>query len=64
MVCTGCGILGADARPDWKEQPPRETLTGAVAKPRTERSRFSVIRPVPRPTIGADQEEVANDEPG
>jgi hypothetical protein len=28
MVCTGCGIIGADARPNWKEQPPRETLTG------------------------------------
>jgi hypothetical protein len=28
MVCTRCGILGADARPNWKEQPQRETLTG------------------------------------
>jgi hypothetical protein len=28
MVCTGCGIIGADARPRWREQPPRETLTG------------------------------------
>jgi hypothetical protein len=28
MVCTGCGIVGADARPNWKEQPPRETLNG------------------------------------
>jgi hypothetical protein len=28
MVCTRCGIVGADARPSWKEQPPRETLTG------------------------------------
>jgi hypothetical protein len=28
MVCTGCGIVGADARPNWKEQPPRETPTG------------------------------------
>jgi hypothetical protein len=28
MVCTGCGIVGADARPNWKEQPPRESLTG------------------------------------
>jgi hypothetical protein len=27
MVCTGCGIIGADARPNWKEQPPRERLT-------------------------------------
>jgi hypothetical protein len=28
MVCTGCGIIGADARPRWSEQPPRESLTG------------------------------------
>jgi hypothetical protein len=21
-------IIGSDARPNWKEQPPRETLTG------------------------------------
>jgi hypothetical protein len=28
MVCTGCGIVGADARPNWQEQPPRESLTG------------------------------------
>jgi hypothetical protein len=28
MVCTRCGIIGADARPNWKEQLPRETLTG------------------------------------
>jgi hypothetical protein len=28
MVCSGCGIVGADARPNWKEQPPRESLTG------------------------------------
>jgi hypothetical protein len=27
MVCTGCFIVGADARPNWKEQPPRESLT-------------------------------------
>jgi hypothetical protein len=26
MVCTGCGIIGADARPDWKEQPLRGSL--------------------------------------
>jgi hypothetical protein len=24
-VC--CGIIGADARPNWQEQPPRESLT-------------------------------------
>jgi hypothetical protein len=28
MVCTRCGIIGADARPNWKEQPSRETFTG------------------------------------
>jgi hypothetical protein len=22
MVCTGCGMIGADARPNWREQPP------------------------------------------
>ena len=27
MVCTRCGIIGADARPNWRVQPPRETLT-------------------------------------
>jgi hypothetical protein len=29
MVCTKCGIIGADARPNWLEQPARESLTGA-----------------------------------
>jgi hypothetical protein len=29
MVCTRCGIVGADARPNWKEQPARESLTGS-----------------------------------
>jgi hypothetical protein len=29
MVCTGCGIIGADARPNWKERPPRPSLTGS-----------------------------------
>jgi hypothetical protein len=28
MVCTRCGIIGADARPNWREQPARESLTG------------------------------------
>jgi hypothetical protein len=30
MVCTRCGIIGADARPNWQEQPagPAGTLTG------------------------------------
>jgi hypothetical protein len=29
IVCTGCGIVGADARPNRREQPARESLTGA-----------------------------------
>jgi hypothetical protein len=28
MVCTSCGIVGADAGPNWKERPPREMLAG------------------------------------
>jgi hypothetical protein len=28
MACSRCGIIGADALPNWQEQPPRETLTG------------------------------------
>jgi hypothetical protein len=28
MVCTACGIVGADVRPNWKERSGRETLTG------------------------------------
>jgi hypothetical protein len=28
-ICTGCGIVGADARPNREEQIPRETLTVA-----------------------------------
>jgi hypothetical protein len=28
MVCTRCGIIGADARPNWREHPPRESLSG------------------------------------
>jgi hypothetical protein len=28
MLCTRCGIIRADARPNWQEQPARETLTG------------------------------------
>jgi hypothetical protein len=29
MVCTSCGIAGADERPNWQEQPARESLSGA-----------------------------------
>ena len=28
MVYTRCGIVGADARPNWREQSTRESLTG------------------------------------
>jgi hypothetical protein len=28
MVCTNCGTVGADARPNRQEQPPRESLIG------------------------------------
>ena len=29
MVCTICGIVGADARPNWRERRPGPSLTGA-----------------------------------
>jgi hypothetical protein len=29
MVCTVCGIVGADARPNWAERPPSESITGS-----------------------------------
>jgi uncharacterized protein YodC (DUF2158 family) len=28
MVCTSCGIVGGDARPNWQEREGRESLTG------------------------------------
>jgi hypothetical protein len=28
VECTRCGIIGTHARPNWQEQPLRETLTG------------------------------------
>jgi hypothetical protein len=28
MVCTSCGIIGADVRPNWRERPKRKTLMG------------------------------------
>jgi hypothetical protein len=27
-VCTQCGMIGADVRPNWQERSQRETLTG------------------------------------
>jgi hypothetical protein len=29
MACTGYGIVGADARPNWKERAEQESLAGA-----------------------------------
>jgi hypothetical protein len=29
MVCTRCGMVGADVRPNWREQPERPSVTGA-----------------------------------
>jgi hypothetical protein len=45
MVCTRCGIIGADARPHWQEQPQRESLTGV--------RRFGYREPW-MPKLGAD----------
>jgi hypothetical protein len=28
MVCTSCGIVGADVRPNWQERSRRASLTG------------------------------------
>jgi hypothetical protein len=28
MVCTCCGIVGADVRPNWRERPAPESITG------------------------------------
>jgi hypothetical protein len=28
MICTGCGIVGADVRLNWQERSSRESLTG------------------------------------
>jgi hypothetical protein len=28
MVCTCCGIIGADVRPNWSARPQSESLTG------------------------------------
>jgi hypothetical protein len=28
MVCTSCGIIGAEVRPAWQERPARESITG------------------------------------
>src|SRR5258708_24360974 len=31
-VCTKCGIIGADVRPNWSERPPPDSLTGAQCR--------------------------------
>ena len=31
MVCTRCGIIGGEVRPNWSERPGRESLTGGGA---------------------------------
>jgi len=28
-VCTKCGMIGADVRPNWSERPPAESMPGA-----------------------------------
>jgi hypothetical protein len=28
LVCTACGSIGAEVRPDWSDRPLRENLTG------------------------------------
>jgi hypothetical protein len=42
MVCTRCGIVGADARPNWQERPAR--LSGDGTPPRDERQASSGAR--------------------
>jgi hypothetical protein len=32
MVCTACGLIGADVRPDWSQHPNRSTA-GAAHRP-------------------------------
>jgi hypothetical protein len=31
-VCTRCGIIGADVRPNWSERPPPESLAGTQSR--------------------------------
>jgi hypothetical protein len=35
MVCTSCGIVGADARPNWQERAQPDTLTGVQWRAKT-----------------------------
>ena len=34
LVCTKCGMIGADVRPNWSERPPPGSLTGAQRRQR------------------------------
>jgi hypothetical protein len=43
MVCTSCGIVGADARPNWKEEPPRESLTGVQWRSKEKRRALQLL---------------------
>jgi hypothetical protein len=43
MVCTQCGIIGAEARPNWSERTRRESLTGTIYKGQE----TNIIRPPP-----------------
>jgi hypothetical protein len=38
MECIGCGIIGADARPNWAERSARRSMTGTLMakRPTTE----------------------------
>jgi hypothetical protein len=37
MVCTNCGMIGADARPNWAERSERPSLTGVQWRAQDER---------------------------
>jgi len=39
VVCTRCGTIGADARPNWREQPARLSGAGSAPWRCTERHR-------------------------
>jgi hypothetical protein len=32
-ICTKCGMIGADVRPNWSERPPPKSLTGTQWRP-------------------------------
>jgi hypothetical protein len=45
MVCTRCGIVGADALPNWKERPEQPSLTGIHWRTDPDPGRAGVERP-------------------